>query len=117
MRTEPSLNFWHLVSDEPVWTRYRAWMVSDQRNGSIKETKQILGKQTRVETYLHRYWVWETDLWCLFVSTRGMTLELTVPDDYPQTPITKEHVVAGLTNFLDTWCVKGNLNSRLPNLI
>jgi hypothetical protein len=117
VRTEPSLNFWHLVSDEPVWTRYRAWMVSDQRNGSVKETKQILGKQTRVETYLHRYWVWETDLWCLFVSTRGMTLELTVPDDYPQTPITKEHVVAGLTNFLDTWCVKGNLNSSLPNLI
>ncbi len=117
MRTEPSLNFWHLVSEEPVWTRYRAWMVSDQRNGSVKETKQILGKHTRVETYLHRYWVWETDLWCLFVSTRGMTLELTVPDDYPQTPITKEHVVAGLTNFLDTWCVKGNLNSSLPNLI
>ena len=115
MRTEPTLNFWHLVSEEPVWARYRAWMVSDQRNGSIKETKQILGKQTRVETYLHRYWVWETDLWCLFVSTRGMTLELTVPDDYPQTPITKEHVVAGLTNFLDTWCVKGNLNSSLSN--
>jgi hypothetical protein len=112
MRSEPVLNFWALVCEEPVWTRYRAWMASDQRNGSIKETKQILGKQPRVQTFLHRYWIWETDLWCLFVSTRGMTLEVNVPADYP---LTKEQVVAALTDFLDTWCVKGTLNSSFPN--
>lgn len=115
MRSEPALSFWTLVSGGPVWNRYRAWMMSDQRNGSIKDTKLILGKQTRVETHLHRYWVWETDLWCLFVSTRGMTLELNVAEDYPQTPMTKEQVVAGLTSFLDTWCIKGNLKSSFEN--
>lgn len=44
-----------------------------------------------------------------------MTLELNVSDDYPQTPMTKEQVVAGLTSFLDTWCIKGNLKSSFEN--
>jgi len=118
-QTQPIVNYIDIGST--TWQRYSDWLHAAGYKGSrlgerpVQTAKRVMGKQDFCWTGSVRNWIWEREFpvnfggqvetwkWRLFVSKRGMVLEIEDKHQRPWGESIKIAAKQALNHFLTAW--------------